>query len=212
MTDAGFFRGTSTEQDVRFSDKDKKLLKMMKFEDCLEQKVDMHKVNFEALKPWVSEQVTKILGIEDEVVIELIFSFLENDRHPNAKKLQILVTGFLQSKPARIFIGQLWDLLLSAQGNPAKLPERFIEEKKNAIRQQKKKIEMELTMREDQRRFSPLRDSHYYSGRSADPTRSPGRRSDRRNRTELSETGVDVSYSWGIGYLLCCTFMLGYEI
>ncbi|KAI6652099.1 serine/arginine repetitive matrix protein 1-like [Oopsacas minuta] len=195
MTDAGFFRGTSTEQDVRFSDKDKKLLKMMKFEDCLEQKVDMHKVNFEALKPWVSEQVTKILGIEDEVVIELIFSFLENDRYPNAKKLQILVTGFLQSKPARIFIGQLWDLLLSAQENPAKLPEKFIEEKKNAIRQQKKKIEMELIMRQDQRRYSPARENYYHSDRITNPPRSPIRRPDRRNRTEMSETGVHVQKS-----------------
>ena len=200
MTDAGFFRGTSTEQDVRFSDKDKKLLKTMKFEDCLEQKVDMHKVNFEALKPWVSEQVTKILGIEDEVVIELIFSFLENDRHPNAKKLQILVTGFLQSKPARIFIGQLWDLLLSAQENPAKLPEKFIEEKKNAIRQQKKRIEMQLNMRDDRRRFSPPgREDPYRTSqpRVPDPPRSPlGRGArERHSRAELGEAGLGVHVS-----------------
>ena len=193
MTDAGFFRGTSTEQDVRFSDKDKKLLKMMKFETCLEQKVDMHKVNFEALKPWVSEQVTQILGIDDEVVIELIFSFLENERYPNAKKLQILVTGFLQSKPARIFIGQLWDLLLSAQENPAKLPEKFIEEKKNAIRQQKNKIEMQLNMREDQRRFSPGpgRD------KTLDIPKSPAGRGVRERRgRELGEVGVGVHVSY----------------
>ena len=198
MTDAGFFRGTSTEQDVRFSDKDKKLLKMMKFESCLEQKVDMHKVNFEALKPWVSEQVTTILGIEDEVVIELIFSFLENERYPNAKKLQILVTGFLQSKPGRIFIGQLWDLLLSAQENPAKLPEKFIEEKKNAIRQQKRKIEMQLHLREERRRCSPGKEEPYRPPLSEVP-RSPGGRGARERRgKELGEgLGVHVScHEW----------------
>ncbi|KAI6652100.1 Serine/arginine repetitive matrix protein 1-like isoform X3 [Oopsacas minuta] len=89
----------------------------------IEQKVDMHEVNFEALKPWVSEQITKILGIKDEVVIELIFSFLENDRYPNGKTLQIVLIGFLQSEPARKFVGQLWDHLLSAQENPSELPD-----------------------------------------------------------------------------------------
>ena len=195
MTDAGFFRGTSTEQDVRFSDKDKKLLKTMKFDGCLEQKVDLHKVNFEALKPWVSEQVTKILGIEDEVVVELIFSFLEHERFPNAKKLQILVTGFLQSKPARLFIGQLWGLLLSAQENPSKLPEKFIEDKKNAIRQQKKRIEMELNIRDDSRRYSPDRDEYYRrpQGRYRGSPRSPhGRASDRRDKGNISDIGVQV--------------------
>ena len=38
MGDVGF-RGTSSEQDGRFSDKEKKLLKQMKFEDVLEKKV-----------------------------------------------------------------------------------------------------------------------------------------------------------------------------
>ena len=39
MTDAGFFRGTSSDQDNRFSDKEKKLLKQMKFEESLNKKV-----------------------------------------------------------------------------------------------------------------------------------------------------------------------------
>jgi len=38
MSDAGFFRGTSADQDNRFSDKEKKLLKQMKFEDALNVK------------------------------------------------------------------------------------------------------------------------------------------------------------------------------
>uniref|UniRef100_A0A671Q5Q8 PWI domain-containing protein n=1 Tax=Sinocyclocheilus anshuiensis TaxID=1608454 RepID=A0A671Q5Q8_9TELE len=45
--DAGFFRGTSAEQDNRFSNKHKKLL------------------------------VTEILGFEDDVVIEFVFNQLE---------------------------------------------------------------------------------------------------------------------------------------
>lgn len=35
----GFFRGTSAEQDNRFSNKEKKLLNKLKFEDVLAKKV-----------------------------------------------------------------------------------------------------------------------------------------------------------------------------
>ena len=71
MTDAGYFRvgltsvacfvsemlvfdtfitklllqGTSADQDNRFSDKEKKLLNSMRFEDSLAKKVDMKKVS-----------------------------------------------------------------------------------------------------------------------------------------------------------------------
>ncbi|EDL29986.1 serine/arginine repetitive matrix 1, isoform CRA_b [Mus musculus] len=75
--DAGFFRGTSAEQDNRFSNKQKKLLKQLKFAECLEKKVDMSKVNLEVIKPWITKRVTEILGFEDDVVIEFIFNQLE---------------------------------------------------------------------------------------------------------------------------------------
>jgi len=37
--DAGFYRGTSTDQDIRFTDKERKLLKQMRFEQVLDMKV-----------------------------------------------------------------------------------------------------------------------------------------------------------------------------
>ncbi|CAF3468836.1 unnamed protein product, partial [Rotaria sp. Silwood2] len=52
MTDAGFFKGTSAEQDSRFANKQKKLLKQMKFPDNIDVKIDMLKVNLDVLKPW----------------------------------------------------------------------------------------------------------------------------------------------------------------
>ena len=39
MADAGFFKGTSTDQDRRFSDKETKLLKTMKFPATFDKKV-----------------------------------------------------------------------------------------------------------------------------------------------------------------------------
>lgn len=37
--DAGFYRGTSTDQDIRFTDKERKLLKQMRFEQVLDMKL-----------------------------------------------------------------------------------------------------------------------------------------------------------------------------
>uniref|UniRef100_A0A8C9L4I2 PWI domain-containing protein n=1 Tax=Panthera tigris altaica TaxID=74533 RepID=A0A8C9L4I2_PANTA len=69
--------GTSAEKDSRVSNKQKKLLKQLKFAACLEKKVDMSKVNLEVIKPWVTKRVIEIRGFEDDVVIEFIFNELE---------------------------------------------------------------------------------------------------------------------------------------
>jgi len=80
MADAGFFRGTTTDQDNRFSDKEKKLLKTMKFEDNLSKKIDMSKVKIDVLKPWITKRVYEMLKMEDDVVVEFIFNQLEDEK------------------------------------------------------------------------------------------------------------------------------------
>lgn len=42
--------------------------------------VDMTKVRLEVIKPWVTEKITTILGIEDDVVIEYVFNQLEAEK------------------------------------------------------------------------------------------------------------------------------------
>nr|GEY94926.1 hypothetical protein [Tanacetum cinerariifolium] len=58
----GFFRGTTGDQDTRFSNKHAKLLKSQKFHPELENLVDMTKVNVDVMRPWIAE----LLGSEDE--------------------------------------------------------------------------------------------------------------------------------------------------
>ncbi|CAF4869197.1 unnamed protein product, partial [Rotaria socialis] len=72
--DAGFFKGTSAEQDSRFANKQKKLLKQMKFPDNIETKVDMSKINLDIMKPWITRRLEELLGLEDDVVIEYVFN------------------------------------------------------------------------------------------------------------------------------------------
>uniref|UniRef100_A0A3Q3VPY7 Serine/arginine repetitive matrix protein 1 n=1 Tax=Mola mola TaxID=94237 RepID=A0A3Q3VPY7_MOLML len=185
--DAGFFRGTSAEQDNRFSNKQKKLLKQLKFAECLDKKVDMTKVNLEVIKPWITQRVTEILGFEDDVVIEFIFNQLE-EKHPDSKMMQINLTGFLNGKNAREFMKDLWPLLLSAQENIAGIPSAFLEQKKEEIRQRQmeqeklaslKKIDenkKEKDIRERAQSPSPRRRSPVKRERKRSASRSPRRK------------------------------------
>eukprot|EP00058_Branchiostoma_floridae_P005303 XP_002590791.1 hypothetical protein BRAFLDRAFT_218692 [Branchiostoma floridae] len=138
--DAGFFRGTSAEQDNRFANKQKKLLKQMKFADGLDKKVDMTKVNIETIKPWIKQKINDMLGFEDDVVIDYVFNLLEEEK-PDPKCMQINLTGFLNGKNAREFMGELWKLLVSAQDNIAGIPAEFLDKKKEEIKQRQVGLE-----------------------------------------------------------------------
>merc|ERR1711953_235360 len=98
MTDAGYYRGTTADQDTRFQDKQKKLMKTLKFSDVLAEPVDMRKAKLDALKPWIHEKLTEILGFEDDVVIDYAINQLEETNTPDPKVVQINLTGFLNAK------------------------------------------------------------------------------------------------------------------
>ncbi|KAL9544428.1 hypothetical protein MBANPS3_007633 [Mucor bainieri] len=124
--------GTSADQDSRFSNKEKKLLKSMSFPPEFDQKVDMKKVNLDVIKPWISNRITELLGFEDEVVIDYTCSLLE-EKDQDPKRMQINLTGFLESK-TQAFLSELWNLLLSAQNSVGGIPTEFIEQKKQELR------------------------------------------------------------------------------
>lgn len=126
-------QGTTQQQDTRFSDKEKKLLKEMKFGDALSKRVDMSKVKLDVLRPWISQKITEILHIEDDVIVEFVYNQLEEEKYPCPKKMQINMTGFLNGKNARVFMDELWALLLSAQESETGIPADFILQKKEEI-------------------------------------------------------------------------------
>jgi serine/arginine repetitive matrix protein 1 len=131
--DAGFYRGTNADQDTRFSDKEKKLLKQMKFESALDQKVDLSKINLEVVKPWITLRLNDILGMEDDVVVEYVFTQLEQ-KDLNPKVMQINLTGFLNARRAREFVGELWQLFVEAQNSPDGIPTSLIEKKMQELK------------------------------------------------------------------------------
>ncbi|XP_027345183.1 serine/arginine repetitive matrix protein 1 isoform X2 [Abrus precatorius] len=139
----GFFRGTSADQDTRFSNKQAKLLKSQKFAPELE-----HLVNMEVIKPWITRRVTELLGFEDEVLINFIHSLLDA-KEVNGKEVQIQITGFMEKNTGK-FMKELWVLLLSAQKNASGVPQQFLDAKEEEL--QKKKAENDRITSEIQRK------------------------------------------------------------
>ncbi|GAA6027360.1 hypothetical protein JCM8097_002626 [Rhodosporidiobolus ruineniae] len=160
-----FYRGISADQDPRYSDKQAKLIKGQKFPASFEQKVDMRKVEMAVMKPWIAKKVIQLLGFEDDVLIEYIHSLLEDPEKPlvDAKQTYILLNGFLE-KNTKAFMEPLWDLLLSAQSNPLRVPTELLEEKKRemkareeeeAKRRRQQEVMDDLRQRERQNRGGP---------------------------------------------------------
>jgi len=148
----GFFRGTSADQDVRFANKEKKFLSQMKVPVEYATKVDMKKVQLEVIKPWISQQITKLLGFEDEVLIAYVFGLLEEKQFPDPKILHVNITGFLE-QDASEFCRELWKLLISAQNSIGGIPPQFLAKKKNDILSRKvesDRIKAELAKRREE--------------------------------------------------------------
>jgi PWI domain len=47
-----------------------------------EEKVDMRKVNLQVIRPWITNKVVELVGIEDEVVVEYAMGLLEDESKP----------------------------------------------------------------------------------------------------------------------------------
>ncbi|KAL9228705.1 hypothetical protein vseg_004256 [Gypsophila vaccaria] len=147
----GFFRGTSADQDTRFSNKHIKLLKSQKFPPELEHLVDPKKVKMDVVKPWIAKRVTEFLGgFEDEVLINFIYGLLDgNGKEINGKEVQIQLTGFMEKNTSK-FMKELWALLLSAQNNASGVPQQFLDAKEEETK--KKKAESDRIANEIQKR------------------------------------------------------------
>lgn len=43
--------------------------------------VDMTKVSMDYMRPWIAKKIVELLGFEDDIVIEFVFSLLESEVH-----------------------------------------------------------------------------------------------------------------------------------
>lgn len=129
-------------------------MRTTKFPPEFNQKVDTTKINIPVIKNWAASELSRILGYEDDVVINLLFDLLEGSKNPDVKSLQIQLTGFLE-KDAALFCKELWNLCLSAQKSDTGIPQQLVEAKKLELLQEKveqeRAIEAARQRREDER-------------------------------------------------------------
>lgn len=118
------FRGTSVEQDGRWSKIDQKLFEKMskagKFSPVLDTKVDLKKVNFDIIGKWITESITKETGFEDDILVNMVLNTLQSTE-VDPKRMQITITPFLNEK-APNFVEALWKLLIDANSQPNGVP------------------------------------------------------------------------------------------
>ena len=74
---ASFFRGTQLDQNVKFKDKEAKLIKAREWPEIFDSKVDIKKVSLDVIKIWIERRLTELMGDEDEIVINFAISMLE---------------------------------------------------------------------------------------------------------------------------------------
>ncbi|SMQ50948.1 unnamed protein product [Zymoseptoria tritici ST99CH_3D7] len=92
-------------------------------------------VNLPLIQNWVKQEVVRLLDNEDDIVIGMICTMLEN-KTPDIKKLQTDIAGFLD-KDTAAFCLSLWKLCLSAQEDPNGIPKELIEAKKEELKQER---------------------------------------------------------------------------
>ncbi|KAJ5192785.1 hypothetical protein N7449_008927 [Penicillium cf. viridicatum] len=177
---------------------DAKLIRRTKFPPEFNKKVDMTKVNIEVMKKWIASQISKILGNEDDVVIELCFAHLEGPRYPDIKSLQIQLTGFLDKDTPK-FCQELWSLCLSGQANPQGVPKELLEAKKLELIQEKLEAEkaseaLRRQREQDQNRERELDDVRRRERTDRGPDRGRGGRGgDRGDRGGRGGRGRDFN-------------------
>nr|CAH7746582.1 unnamed protein product [Callosobruchus chinensis] len=153
----------------------------MKFNPCLSQQVDMSKIKIEVIKPWIQDRLTDMLKMEDDVVVNFVYNQLEV-KFPDPKKMQINLTGFLQSKNAMEFMAELWDLLISAQENPSGIPTSLMDAKREELAIKKEKEDKEREAREKEKEKEKEREKSDKEKKYRDRDRSRSRRSKSRSR------------------------------
>ncbi|KNE59520.1 hypothetical protein AMAG_18193 [Allomyces macrogynus ATCC 38327] len=73
------FRGTSVGQNTKFSNKEQKLLKSIKFPAVYAQPINVQAINMDAMRDWAAKRIFELLGVDDDIVTEMVFEYLAED-------------------------------------------------------------------------------------------------------------------------------------
>merc|ERR1712001_337915 len=106
----------------------------------LDKKVDLRRINLDALKPWIADKIARLVADDDscqvppDVAIDYCYKQLSlKSILVNGKEMQQNISSLIQVRPAQIYMSELWPLLLSAQNSPMGIPVAMVEAKKREI-------------------------------------------------------------------------------
>ncbi|KAJ3372881.1 hypothetical protein GGF31_001418 [Allomyces arbusculus] len=125
------FRGTSVGQNTKFSNKEQKLLKSIKFPAVYAQPINVQAINMDAMRDWAAKRIFELLGVDDDIVTEMVFEYLAED-NLDPRRLHINLMPFLEAKTTT-FMKELWKLLVSASTSLGGIPREFVEARKRDI-------------------------------------------------------------------------------
>jgi len=112
----------------------------LSYAEGLEKKVDLRRINLDALKPWIADRIARLVTEEDactvppDVAIDFCYKQLSlKNILLNGHEMQQNISTLIQVKPAQLYMSELWPLLLSAQNSPMGIPVAMVEAKKREI-------------------------------------------------------------------------------
>ncbi|KAI9159379.1 hypothetical protein H9P43_008719 [Blastocladiella emersonii ATCC 22665] len=166
-------RGTAVGQNARFTDKQAKLLRTLKFPSVYATRVDPSRVNLDVMREWVDARLVELLGIDDDIVAQMVFEYLDSP-DPDPRTLHINLVGFLEDKTAA-FMKDLWKKLVSAQNSPEGIPAELIDAKIKALHDQVHSEQEALRRIQPAREFrTTANEYHSLPPRPAFPRRPAG--------------------------------------
>ncbi|CAD7962203.1 unnamed protein product [Amoebophrya sp. A120] len=166
MQGSGGFHGRGAgSQRMNIADGTKRVMNQMAKqgmfnEELYKKEIDMSKITFDSIKPWIKTKVIEIMGFEDDIVIEYVNSQLTFEKQTadekiEPKKFQMNLTPFL-GKQTPEFCQELWELLISAMSEPSGIPKRFVEEKKMEMDAKRLKAEQIGLQLQNQPNVGPM--------------------------------------------------------
>lgn len=94
----------------------------------LDRRVDMTRVKWEVVKPWIATRVTELLTIEDDVLIAMIYNLLEQEKvHKSGAAIYGQLLTFLEKNTATFMKVRSTRVVVSRRSHsphPARPPPR----------------------------------------------------------------------------------------
>ena len=164
-------------------------------------KLDLIKINKPILQLWITNEITSLLGFDDEIVTNTVINLFglstNDDGTSNAdnstlssqqlnetidpKQAHVVLSGFFNEDVAFQFCIKLWEYMIDASQKPTGIPRQIIEAKKRQLQQEKQLQSLAST------NASPLKQQPEKRLTSKSSQQQPKQRRNRWDNNDMAE-------------------------